>query len=238
MASTSGSNDALGSPATARVDAPLLVTDPSILWHPVSADSILYDDTLRIWNSGHVNAILKLSADRALVGTDTGGVWSLAWSSTSAAAVPLSERWNSVNISSLAPGPDAGAHVYAGTVDKGDGNPGAILWESDTSAVDPLGSWVPHDLRAYCGSINHILVINEFRRIVVACDTGVWWSPIPSPPAAEGAYSWLPAVPGTGVSSADIHSGAAPRQGTRLDNWPGVYCRRHDRRIPLGRIGT
>jgi hypothetical protein len=211
--STTGTPNAVAEDVT---NPAALATDPNIQWHETTSEAILYDASVPIWNSGHVNDILKIATNEALVGTDTGGVWHLAWTSVSAAAVPLSNTWNSVNISSLAQGPDGAQHVYAGTVNKRDGNPGGTLWETDTSSVAPLANWIPHDLHGFCPSILHILVINEFRRIVIACDTGVFWSQIPAAPAAQGTYLWAPAVAGKGVAINDIDSAFA-----RLAKGPG-----------------
>jgi len=177
---------------------PPLPDDSSIQWQPATVDAIQGSDTLNTWNSGHINDILKIGPFEALVASQTGGVWSLEFENQSnAGAIPLSTGWGSTAMTSLAQGPDGVNHVYAGTYDSGLGNPGGVLWETDTSAGLPLLSWVAHTTN--CTNINHVLVIAEFRRVVLACDTGVWWSTIPSAPAAHGAYDWQAAQPGSGV---------------------------------------
>jgi hypothetical protein len=198
--------------------APLALADSGITWQPATADSILVNAPLNTWNAGHINDILKTGPSQALIASDTGGVWSLAWSSSSAAALPLSTKWGSVAMSSLAQGPDGVNHVYAGTVtsDRSPGSAGGVLWETNTSAGSPLQSWKAHKPVGTCAQINHILVIPEFRRVVVACDNGVWWSPIPPAPAALGQYHWLRALPGSGVNPAPLQGGFA-----RLVKGPG-----------------
>lgn len=160
------------------------LADSGIKWQIATDNAILVDDANNVWHSGHINDILKRGLNGALVASDTSGVWSVTWSSTTGFAIPLSTGWNPAVMTSLAQGPDGTDHVYAGTI-------GGVLWESDTSAAFPLLRWLPH--ATGCGNINHILVINEFRRIVLACDNGLFWSPIPAAPAAHGAYQWLSA---------------------------------------------
>lgn len=168
---------------------PTLSKDTSIQWMPVSVDGILSDADRNIWNSGHVNDLLKIGPAQMLVASDNSGVWSIAWSSVSAAAIPLSTTWLSLGMSSLAQGPDGSAHVYAGTSSDG------VLWETDTSSAAPLVNWIQDNPKPPCNSINHILVIPEGRLIVLACDTGVFWSAIPAAPAAHGTYNWQMAQP-------------------------------------------
>ena len=198
------------------------LADSGITWQPATPDSILVNAPINSWNAGHINDILKTGTSQALIASDSGGVWSLAWSSSSAAALPLSTTWGSVGMSSLAQGPDGVNHVYAGTVTVSNnlspGSAGGVLWETNTSAGSPLQSWKAHDLAGTCAQITHILVIPEFRRVVVACESGVWWSPIPPAPAALGVYHWLRALPGTGVTPALLQGGFA-----RLIKGPGWH---------------
>lgn len=187
------------------------LADSGITWQAATPNAIQVSAPLSIWNSGHINDILKIGANSALIASDTGGVWSLAWSSSSAAALPVSTKWGSVAIYSLAQGPDGPSHAYAGTVtnSRSPGSTGGVLWETDTSAVSPLLNWRQHTPGNGCGGVNHILVIPQFRRVVVACGNGVWWSPIPPAPAALGKYHWLRAVPGSGVNPALLQGGFA-----------------------------
>src|SRR5262249_53704692 len=103
-------SDASADPAH---DPPL--ADSGIQWNIATSDAILVDEANNVWNSGHISDILKRGPNEALVASDTGGVWSVAWSSNTAGALPLSTNWNSIIITSLAQGPDGTDHVYAGT---------------------------------------------------------------------------------------------------------------------------
>lgn len=191
-------------------DDPPPLADSGIQWQIATSDAILVDDANNVWNSGHINDILKRGPTEALVASDTSGVWSVTWNSTTGFALPLSTDWNSIVMTSLAQGPDGTDHVYAGTVATNFGPPG-VLWETDTSVAFPLLKWVPHSTK--CGNINHILVINEFRRIVLACSNGLFWSPIPAAPAAHGAYNWQPAQPAPNLP--------LPTNWARLAKGPG-----------------
>ena len=213
----SGARPASKSQARTTDDASALATpalaDSGISWQSATPNSILVNNSTNSWNSGHINDILKIGPSAALIASDTGGVWSLNWSSSSAAALPVSTKWGSVAIFSLAQGPDGANHVYAGTVtnDRSPGSAGGVLWETNTSAVSPLLNWRQHKPDASCGGVNHILVIPEFRRVVVACGNGVWWSHIPPAPAALGTYHWLRALPGTGIVNPALLQGGFAR---------------------------
>lgn len=141
-------------------------------------------------------------------------------------------------MSSLAQGPDAVDHVYAGTnggyPNSDPASPGGVLWETDTSSASPLTNWLP-DTPPPCGSIWHILVINEFRRIVLACDSGVWWSPIPPAPAAHGTYQWQAPIPGLGLKPVPFRGNSPAWLKDRAGGaWPAADGR-HYRRIGVGR---
>ena len=198
-----------------RLNTPL-ANDPTINWGISTADAILQDDSIDAWNSGHINDILKIGPSQALVASETSGVWSVAWSSNSAAAIPVSSAWGAINMTSLAQGPDGTAHVYAGT-DNGDPtSTGGVLWETDTSSMAPLIDWLQDNPAPPCNAIKHILVISEFRRVVVACDNGLWWSPIPPAPSAHGTYQWEKAMAAPGLKA-----GILDRQFARLAKGPG-----------------
>jgi len=209
----------IGAPVAASA-GPQLADDSTINWGITTADAIQTNAGLDAWNSGHINDILKIGPSEVLVAADTAGVWSVAWSSNSAAAAPLSRDWGSIDMTSLAQGPDGSEHVYAGTYGGDPASPGGVLWETDTSSIAPLANWLQDNQKPPCNSIQHILIINEFRRIVVACDsggnTGIWWSPIPPAPAAHGLYKWQAAIPGPG-----LNANALRRQFARLAKGPG-----------------
>ena len=171
---------------------PALSVDKSVQWQQADGKSIASTGVAGAWNAGRVNDILRFAPGQGfLVAADEGGVWSIAEDSTRT-ATPLSNKWSSVTISSLAPGTGGAQDVYASTYAYGDSK-GGTLWETDTSTATPLTNWLP--LHTPCGSINKILVVPSTDVIVLACDTGLWWSQIPPPPSVKGPYKWLKAQP-------------------------------------------
>lgn len=203
-----------GAPGTGQ-----LPDDSSIQWQQADISEIVLNSDLNLWHAGHVNDILKLNGGAGLlVGADSGGVWLIP---PKGQATPLSNTWGSVNIDALAFGADGPTNIYAGTfqypgllnwVNPAPASPGGVLFETDTSTPDPLKNWLPVHNITYlaneinssppCGSIYRILVINEVRRIVLACDNGVWWSPIPAPPPPSvRIYNWKRAIPDAALSA-------------------------------------
>jgi len=168
-----------------------LTVDPTVKWQQADGAAIA-SPAEPTWNAGRVNDILRFPPGQGiLVASDEGGVWSIAEDSTRT-ATPLSNKWPSVTISSLALGTGGPQDVYAGTYPYGDAV-GGKLWETDTSQSQPLMSWSA--LHTPCGSINKILVVAATDVILLACDTGLWWSQIPPPPSVHGTYHWLRAQP-------------------------------------------
>jgi hypothetical protein len=149
---------------------------------------------------GHVNDIIKFRDPLGglVIATETGGVWTI---DTKQQALALSGTWGSVELTSLALGPDGSRHVYAGSY-YDTWSPGGVLWETDTSATTPMLTWYQVDAKPPCSTINRILVVN--RLIVLACDNGIWWSSIPSAPSAHGTYQWSQAVAGSGTNAATL----------------------------------
>jgi photosystem II stability/assembly factor-like uncharacterized protein len=182
--------------------------DRNIHWHQADGFSIQMSAAEDAWHAGHVNDILKLEPENGmLVASEAGGVWEI---SRNAQAKPLTDGWPSSSMSALARGPDGSRHVYAGTWNNAPSE-GGVLMETDTSSSSPLHiGWRRVDPKPPCGSIWKILVINEVRRIVLACDNGLYWSQIPPAPSAQGTYSWIDATPATikvGASSSDLAKG-------------------------------
>jgi hypothetical protein len=173
-----------------------LTSDSTLNWQQADAFSIQTDANNDAWNSGHINAILKIQSTGAfVVGSDTGGVWLLT---SKLQAISVSHTWDSLDITSLVFGLAGDTDVYAGTRSGGDHDavaPG-VLWETDTSAITPLLNWSHVSPQPPCASINKVVVVPERGDVVLACDTGVWWSPIPPAPSVHGTYSWSPAIPG------------------------------------------
>lgn len=171
---------------------PAISIDDTVQWQQADAFSIESPGAPNAMNAGRVNDILRFPPGQGiLVASDQGGVWSIAEDSNRT-ATPLSNQWSAVAISSLAQGTGGPQDIYAGTFVHGDSS-GGILWETDTSQSQPLNNWLP--LGVPCLSINKILVISEFNLIVLACDTGLWWSQIPPAPSVRGTYNWQQAVP-------------------------------------------
>lgn len=177
---------------------PPLSVDPTIQWQLTTPDGILMNSNVGSWNSGHVNDIVKVGPNEIVIGANMSGVWNVAWTSVSAAAAPLSYNWPSLGVNSLVQGVDGSQHLYAGTGDRYGAIPSGFLFETDTSTIAPLTNWVA-DTKPPCTNVNKILTIPTQRLIVLACNNGIWWSPIPPPPAAHGTYTWKSALPGTGV---------------------------------------
>ena len=182
----------------AMASQPSFSVDP-LQWELASADGILMNASANSWNSGHINDIVKVGSNEIVVGANMSGAWDVSWSSASSAAAPLSWFWPSLGINSLVPGVDGTQHIYAGTGNRFNAIASGFLFETDTSAIAPLTNWVADNPKPACNDIFKILTIPESRLIVLACDNGIWWSPIPPPPAAHGTYSWKQALPGAGV---------------------------------------
>ncbi len=187
--------------------------DDTVQWEQADGLSIASTGVADGWNAGRVNDVLRFPPvggldGGLLVASDEGGVW---WILTAPdIAMALSNKWTSVTMSSLALGTGGPHDVYAGTFSYGDSE-GGDLWESDTSQSEPLNSWARVSPKPPCGSINKILVISEANFLVLACDTGLYWSQIPAPPSVHGIYNWQQAVPAT--MGADAFSGLAKGPG-------------------------
>ena len=199
---------------TAQVEVqPLAGIDDTVRWEQADSLSIASPDAANAWNAGRVNDILRFPPQAGLdegllVASDEGGVWWILTKPDN--AMPLSNKWTSVTMSSLALGTGGPHDVYAGTYAYGDSE-GGDLWESDTSQPEPLYSWATVNPKPPCGSINKVLVISELKFIVLACDTGLYWSQIPAPPSVHGAYHWQQAAPA--AVGGDAFSGLAKGPG-------------------------
>ena len=182
------------SPAPLGPGAVGMPVDDTVQWQQADSLSIQNNDAPNAWNAGHVNDIIRLLPGQGLlVASDEGGVWTIAEDS-SRTAVPLSDPWSSISVSALALGTAGPSDVYAGTFQYGDSE-GGDLWETDTSQSLPLNSWQQVSPKPPCGSIYRMLVVPETDRILLACDSGLWWSQIPPPPSVKGLYTWAQALP-------------------------------------------
>jgi hypothetical protein len=196
-----------------RQPGPLLNIDDTLQWKQADTQAIQTNANVNAWNAGHVNDILRGPAGTGLItASDEGGVWLIS-ENPGKSAIPVSDTWPSLTMNALAYGPDGSGHVYAGTYDYEPASLGGMLWETDTSAGFPLLNWYPDNPQPPCTSHTmwKILVIPEVRRIVLACDNGLFWSPIPSAPSVYGTYTWKMAVPAT--LAAHAFSGLAKGTG-------------------------
>ena len=182
-----------GNAPAANGVSPMSVDD-MVQWQQADTLSVQNNGAPNAWNAGHVNDIVRLPPGQGLlVASDEGGVWTIAEDS-SRTAVPLSNTWTSISVSALALGTGGPADVYAGTFQYGDSE-GGDLWESDTSQSLPLNNWQQVSPKPPCSSIYRILVVAESDTILLACDSGLWWSQIPPPPSVKGVYTWAQAQP-------------------------------------------
>jgi hypothetical protein len=149
-------------------------------WEQANPFAIQIDEGADVWHAGHVNDVLSLDSGGIVVATDTGGVWSI---DSQGDALPLSDDWDSPDMTCLAFGPDGPRHIYAGSSN-------GALYETDTSTIFTLANWRQLTLPPDVGTVYRIGVLNETRRIVLACAKAVWWSPIPPAPSAKGNYVW------------------------------------------------
>jgi hypothetical protein len=189
-------NEGIAHRSEAPIQSPQLPIDDTLQWKQADSLSIQTNATTNAWNAGRVTDILRGPAGTGLVvASDEGGVWLIA-ENPAKSAIPASDTWPSITMSSLAYGPDGSGHVYGGTYDASPSSQGGVLWETDTSAGFPLLNWLPVNPQpSPCKSIEKILVIPEVRRIVLACDQGLFWSPIPPMPSVHGVYNWQLAQP-------------------------------------------
>jgi PQQ-like domain len=180
--------------------------DQNVDWRQADILTIQMNADADAWNTGHVNDILKFSDEQGgmLAAADTGGVWAITSISQS---FVLSDNWPGTSMTSLALGPDGERDVFAATYPS-NSSQGGLLFETDTSAFSPTLNWSQISKAPPCGSINKVLVIPQARRIVLACDSGVYWSPIPPAPSVNGTFTWTNATPAN-VQQGNAFSGLA-----------------------------
>ena len=150
-------------------------------------------ESVGVFHAGRVNDALRLmqpGINTLLVACPESGVW---WvSEAGGPAIPLSASTLDVRFNALAAGVYSNQHVYAA---------GETLVESDVTAAVPLLQWRHIDLLVLDdkgvetpllpGEIHRIVVSTQRRRLVMACDKGVFWAPIP--PSPGGPYLFRPA---------------------------------------------
>jgi len=231
-----------------------------LVWEPAQENAIQRDDFSTVWHAGHVSALLSNGQD-VVAGTQTGGVWHLDllipipghrphyreiyW------ATPLSDFWDTPDVSSLAFGPDGPRQVFVGCR----GSSALFLLEFDIQEIELPAQLPPHIRRAlqdmirtlhepellrggmewrqsttlplpFLDRVNAIVTFANPRRIAVATGQGVWWSPIPQPATNLSGYNWqmaqgLPAAFYSGLAAGPSGSVAAAIWGD--PNASGIY---------------
>lgn len=198
--------------------------DPNVVWLQTDPAGILYkaapDPAQDAWHAGHVNDVIALDDGGILIATDSGGVWSVAANGTT---LPLTDNQDNPDTTCLSFGPFGPRHIYAGTRHDLWGAADS-LYETDPTAIEPLRSWRSVPLPSGVGTIYRVGVLKASRRIALACDGGVYWSPIPSP---GGPYNWkqvfgIPAVSYRGLAVGDRESVAVAAMGTAWDSWLNI----------------
>ncbi|MEO7271400.1 MAG: hypothetical protein ABIX28_07290 [Vicinamibacterales bacterium] len=163
-----------------------------LAWNRAQSYAIQRDDARSIWHAGHVTAILSNDVD-VIAATQTGGLWllnSIVGPSPLAGytGVPLSEQWDTPDISALSWGVEA-SQVFVGT------NADALyLVEFDTALGGHLTLRQSTILPLPFKGASAIVTLANPARVVVATASpyggGVWWSPIPNPPSSASGYDW------------------------------------------------
>lgn len=183
------------------------------------------------WHAGRLFDALRVGPTPGgplLVASDGSGVWIV--NEGGGPAIPLSASWPAPgvwssptpNVACLVQGIHAPEHVYAG---------GSSLSETDTTQLAPLFHWRDIPIQGANsnplnpGTINRILVIRELRKLVLACDNGIFWATIPSP---GGAYTFtretlLPGLRFSGLAEGVANAVVAGAWGTDLANHVGIF---------------
>ena len=227
--------------ATSTVRAPTPTATPNAFdtkWQLVNEYGIQMDDQGAVWNAGHVNDALELSAATGIVvASHSSGVWMLT---SDGSAIAMSRDWESPDIACLAHGPDGVDHIYAGGlshsgIELGESFafvPGVesasdlgVLYMTDTSAPAPLLAPWKTIATPGIGVIRRIIVLTvgaliaQVDRIVLATSNGIYWSNIPQKGSAD-TYTWKQAT-GLPVPAGDFYDLAlGPNGSLATSAWP------------------
>lgn len=159
----------------------------NIKWTLANPYGIQMDEAGDIWHAGKVVDALVIKAGGLIAASETSGIYLIAENGNS---ISLSRDWDNPNVQCLAYGPDNESHVYAGCSNKGIKGTPPLLYVTDISKKVPLlQPWKVIKVPAETGSIHQILVQPKLRRILLACDGGVYWSKIPKGNSAD-VYNW------------------------------------------------
>lgn len=184
--------------------------DDSISWQQAGQFAIATDKARNAWVSGHINAIVPLGNEAVLIGSDTGGVWSIA---STGAAIPLSDDWDNPDVTCMGVGPDSPNHFYAGCKREEVGS----LFETEPRALFMTWNEVPlvdaDDATIDTGGILSMAVLRSQRKIVLGCVKGVIWSSIPAP--GGGRIRLL---------TGSVPAGNALQRSRSRAEWHSNYC--------------
>ena len=148
-------------------------------WRLANPFGILHDREQNAWHAGHVEDVLTLPGGDVIAGTQTGGVWLLRQNGESTC---LTDDWDTPDITCLEKGPDSPYHVYAAA--------GSVLYENRASN---LRGWSRIDPPSTGAVINSLAVLIGARRIMAACNNGLFWADIPTP-GQPLTYTWRQAT--------------------------------------------
>lgn len=95
---------------------------------------------------------------------------------------------------------------------------GGAVYESDASALAPLLSWNVVELPAGAGNVRGLAVMKNARRIIAACDGGLYWSHIPSSQPRRGCLGSLFPAP-----APPPRQPFAWKRAEEPDNWQDGY---------------
>jgi hypothetical protein len=176
------------------------------------------------WNAGHVTAIIA-DGTSVVVGAATGGVWLVNPAipqSEGFRAEPVSWDWSNPNIGALAFAPNDPTTVFAGCTLLGDSDACLYLIKLEAVAgglelvkTAPLPLW-PSDI------VYGIVTLPDPGRIVLATDSGVFWSYIPPDPTQTAAYTWQAAIVRPDFTATGIALG--PNDTVVVASWAnGMY---------------
>ncbi len=166
-------------------------------WSLASPFGIAVDEEHDAWHTGHINDMVRLDdgAGGLLIAAQTGGVWIVNQNND---ALPLSDRWNKPDVNCLVAGLDGPRHFFAGvSASGGNGAPDgpgstftSAIYEADPESALPLLHWKEiAGFPADAGTVNDLAVVPRHRRLVAACDGGLYWAEIPKPSPAPGCLS-------------------------------------------------
>ncbi len=165
------------------------ILELGLQWQLANPYGIVMDDKSTAWHGGRVHDLAFSAGGGILSASSSGGVWLTFGDGNS---ISLSRDWENPDVLTLASDPTRRDHFYAGCGQ--DDIPTSVggLYETDVRASIPLlAPWRQITLPPGAGSVHHIVVDASRRRLVIACEGGLFWSFIPIPGLA---YNWHEAI--------------------------------------------